>query len=160
MSDITRVLPVPVTVNLAGKPYKVSELTLEDFAALQQWIKEHYPHPFDRIREHISKFDKSQQEILLRAAYEDGEDWPPSVLSERGRRLLLTSEKGSVEFIRLVLSKNQPDFTLADATHLCHAAKSEDVQALLSAAFGISPQEELEDEFLPKAQASRTQDGN
>ena len=45
--DITRVIPGPVSVRLAGKNWMAGELTLADYAELQGWANSLEPQPFD-----------------------------------------------------------------------------------------------------------------
>jgi hypothetical protein len=134
-------------VEIAGLPYRVGPLTLEDFGAVQAWIKAHVPNPVTAALQQLAEAEAAGVDIspenrryLLDAARAEARSWPPAVLSPEWIAALDDAEGGEAVWLWTVLRKHQPSLTAEQAAALVPAMTHATRVRLISLAFfGIEP---------------------
>jgi hypothetical protein len=139
---ITRVIPVPRAVQLGGREYVASELTLGDLAELQAWLEEAEPHPLEGLPPAWADPEPETRPARLAAAWERARAWPPRLGTDRGAELL-ASPGGRAFFLTLCLRRARPDFGPAEALDLLRRITPTEWSALRRVAYAITPREEL-----------------
>lgn len=96
-----------IPVDLLGKTWYVSQITLRDHGKLQAVIRSVQPHP---VAETIAAVKGLSQEIsreLIRDSRKDLLHWPAPVTSPEGLTILLGCEEGQKELLKASLGKQQ-----------------------------------------------------
>jgi hypothetical protein len=152
--DISTISKAPreVPLSVPGRAVNVVPLTLGDWAALQQWIKDHVPSPvavafarLDEMRRRGVRVDRSDREALLATA--NAAKWPPPIGGQAWYDAIdHDPDAGRAAFLGAVIRPEHNDgMTKAGVAELARAyAASDDtpsVQAdmgrLILAAFGV-----------------------
>lgn len=132
--DIALLTGAPRAITLDGAEYKVSPLRPRDLGELQAWIKDRVPHPIDALKPHLDGLDPAERQALLKEAYKEARDWPPSIGSDKGAGLLATEGRGKV--LEVVLRRHQPGITPAEAEALAERITGAEFVAAMNLAFG------------------------
>jgi hypothetical protein len=148
---ITDILPQPVKVSLAGKEYTVSELTLNDMAQLQEWVRSRVPHPLAAVKEHLAGLEPAERRMLLEKAYEAADEWPPRMGTPEFTNVIM-SQAGLVFQVQLIIKKHLPGFTIEEAKVLSDQMSASELDLLHKTAMNVKPTDEIEREGAgPKA---------
>lgn len=103
---VTRVLPIPRQIPLAGKEHMADELQLKDLAQIQGWLEVVDPHPLQEIPPAWADPNPETRLERLRAAWSRANAWPirfgspeawSLLYSDAGRLLLLHLSVGKVD---------------------------------------------------------------
>ncbi len=145
--DSTQAFNAPEEVAIGGETFLLSQLKTKEWAALQGWIKSRNPSPLVRAARAIEEAEatgqpmpRGVQEILLAQAQEAALRWPPRPGSWHWFNLLDATEDGSAEFLRVVIVRHRPGFTLADAQALlARVAEGEMAEVVRVSTFGDPP---------------------
>ena len=141
--NLLRIAPVPRCLTLGGRDFLVSELRLIDVATLQAWVVGHFPYPTDLVPQRETVGEEEWRE-RLRRAYEYGESWPLPFGSPASSRMLTTPD-GVTFFLRLVLSRNQPDITDEECRLIADAITPAEWKHLGRIVYGSDPLDAIED---------------
>jgi hypothetical protein len=141
--DITKSLPRPRKVILGGQAYRVGELTLNDMADLQGWIKDNVPHPLTAIRPYLEGLPPEDRRLLLAEAYKDAKDYPPRFGTPQGNELLFRSRDGFVFFMWTALKRHNR-ITQAEVEELYPRLTADEIDELFRGAHGSEPEDEIE----------------
>lgn len=114
-----------LTVEVDGRRYGFSELTLEKRADLQAYLRRTVPHPVDAIKGHLAGLDPADRQALLESARRDAKSWPPDIGSQAGMMALTSTTDGQVEVLATALSIHHPECTRADAARLYRSLERE-----------------------------------
>ena len=140
--DITRVVPVPTPVRLAGRTALVPPLRLADVATLQGWLRDvAAPCPLDAARPGIEGAVGAARRKLLAGAYDACEGWPVRYGSAEGRGS--SPPRPALFFLAVALARAAPR-DACDPEELLHALSPAEWRALLAACWGSDPLDELE----------------
>jgi len=103
----------PVEIN--GKTWFVSQLTLRDQGRLQAVLKQVQPSPLSQVAPLARTLAPDAYAVVLRDARKDMLFWPSPITSAEGLNLLISSEEGQKALLQAALGKEQelPDTTLS-----------------------------------------------
>ena len=117
-APITRIIPVPRPVRLGDGTYLASEFRTADLAALQAWIEDETPDPFDDVALAIAGGTRDLAwKRLLWGLIDGTEGYPPRV-GDRDGDALIFSSAGLAFQLWLSLRRENPALTLADAARV------------------------------------------
>lgn len=128
-------------VTLAGQTFDVRPLAADDFVALDAWIKTHRTPPLKAFVDQkplMAGLDPAERKTLLLEAFAEGKDWPPPARTIPGQGLLLATDDGVAELLRLVLTSNGQAITAGDALGIIRQTPMADVLALVASLFGLT----------------------
>jgi hypothetical protein len=139
---ITRVLPVPRPVTLAGRTYLADELQLKDIAQIQGWLEQQTPHPLEGLPPVWADPEPATRPDRLRAAWTRAAAWPVRFGSPEAWAAL-DGDAGRLLLLHLTVGKADPDFGVADSAGLLPGIAPAEWSALLRVAFATTPTMEL-----------------
>lgn len=87
-----------------GKEWGFSELSIEKLADIQSWMIKNVPHPITAIKPYLTGLEDQDRRYLLDQARKDAMLWPPDPRTSHGASLLVASEAGQIEALRVGLS--------------------------------------------------------
>lgn len=128
-------------IELGGRAYLFSELTIGALADLQAWIEANTPMPFADLDEHIDAVWPGFQDRLRKHVNVLMKDWPPKVGTEEGGQAL-DSDAGWTELFYHGLRVHQPWTTREDATTFWKALfldNAEKAIRIVRAMYGADP---------------------
>jgi len=96
-----------VPMQIAGKQWFVSQITLRDHGRLQAVIKSVQPHPVAETVAAVKGLSPDIAKDLCRDARKDLIHWPATVTSPEGLGILLGCEDGQKELLKAALGKQQ-----------------------------------------------------
>lgn len=96
-----------VPMDISGKTWYVSQITLRDHGRLQAVIRSVQPHPVTETVAAVKGLSADIAKDLCRDARKDLLHWPAPVTSPEGLGILLGSEEGQKELLRASLGKQQ-----------------------------------------------------
>ena len=100
-----------------GTEFRVAVMTPKDLGELQNWLRDHVPHPLEAVKPHLAGLPEAAQLRLLDRAYDDAKNWPPAVDDEAAWKYFLT-EPGRTFYLFVVLRRATPNMTLERAEAL------------------------------------------
>ena len=159
--DLARALNTPATVSIGGRLLQFSEFTLTELAILQQWIKDHVPHPIESIRDHLAKVSGEDRATLLDQARRESRVWPPVPGTRPFSDALFNSPDGMLFALDLALRKHQPKSNARAAKWLSSAMERDEAttRKIVSILFGKDQNDDDEsdlDDILPKDPGATT----
>ncbi|MDG3003251.1 hypothetical protein [Paludisphaera mucosa] len=107
-----------LVVEVGGRTYRFSELTLAALGRLQAWIKATCPHPLDALKPHLEGLTAAERRELIADAVEAGRSWPPRIGTNAASELLLGTQEGQLLVLLEGLRAQEPAATDADAEAL------------------------------------------
>jgi hypothetical protein len=126
----------PVAVRFGDRTYRVGALKMLELGQLQRWIRDHAIRPTVQARADLEYLPPEEHAARMKAAHLAERDWPPSIGSEEGNRILLTDLDGQRFFLTVLFAKYQPDLTAADVDAILAGLSPEDYGVLVALAFG------------------------
>lgn len=143
-APITRVIPVPRSIELGGdgRRYTVSEMRLRDLADLQAYLEEVEPNPLDSFPPPWADPDPDTRPARLAALKKRAAEWPPRLMTERGRTIL-GSSGGRTYFLTLLVRRHRPDFGIEEARDLLEQVTPTQWATLWRIAWAITPLAEI-----------------
>lgn len=137
--DIAQHSDQPIQIDICGKSFGFSEFRLADLGELQQWVKDHTPHPIEAVKPHLAGLPDSDRAALLNDARRDALRWPPQVGTAAGAAALLGTEDGQVETLWVALRIHQTDTTRVGAAKLYRRLRTDPdkAQRIYAIAFGM-----------------------
>ena len=142
MGPISKILSRPRTVMLAGNPFVVGELTLDDIADLQAFLDAGYPDPIPGLRESTEGMEAGARRSALLAAYEAAKVGPPCWSDAEGTRRLLADD-GFAELVRVALRHHQPSLTAEEIKAIAKHTTFPEYDGLMRALIRSDPREEI-----------------
>jgi hypothetical protein len=126
-----------VDLEIAGRAFRVGELTLRDWAPVQAWIKAHVPGPLSSLGS--PDFKKLpgdvKRDVLAEALEQDRTSWPPRIGSQSWF-LAMDVEGGHAELLLALLGKCQP-VDRAEALAIAEAISFEQILPAVLAGLGL-----------------------
>lgn len=140
--DITRVVPTPEPVMVAGAVRLVWPLRLRDVATLQAWLRIAAPSPLALALADIASggLEGKARHRRLREAYDLAEAWPPRYGSPEADRRFATHE-GICFFLSVVAERSR--WTPDELAEVLAKITRDEYAALARSAFGPDPLDEL-----------------
>jgi hypothetical protein len=132
--DYARFTSQPRPIVLDGVQYPVPRLRPSLVGELGAWLKEAVPNPRDEARRHMAGLPDDVAKHVWTLAVEEARHWPPTLFSERGTELLLTTFEGQVRLVHALLRRGVAGFTLDAARDLADRLDQEDFERLFEAA--------------------------
>jgi hypothetical protein len=132
--DYARATGQPRTIELAGVIYRVSRLRPSIVGELGAWLKEVVPNPREEARGYMVGLSDEVAKHVWTLAVQEARDWPPSLFSERGEELLLTTFEGQARLLYALLRREAADLTLEKARELADRLEEADFDRLLELA--------------------------
>jgi hypothetical protein len=129
--DLAQLTDAPTIVNVGGKDYAFSELTLASMGKLQGWIKSNFPHPLEAIKPHLEGFAAADRAYMIEAAQREAAYWPPAIGTPRASACLLTSPQGQTQVLYEGLKVHDPAATIEDADRLRRLLKRDEAKSLM-----------------------------
>jgi len=132
----------PRTVEIAGKPYRVSALTMAEWGEVQRWIGEQLVSPMDTLASRsIDQLSPFAVHWVTTTAVREQQNWPPRPGSEAWLaavdRVGRDGRDGNTMLVYAVLRKHQPTLTIEDAEAISQASTVADGAVLLGVALGL-----------------------
>jgi hypothetical protein len=126
-----------VDLTLDGKPYRVGELTLREWAPIQAWIKATVPGPLSSLASpDFKKLPPDvKRDLLAEALEQDRTSWPPRIGS-KAWFFAMDTEGGHAELLLALLGKYQP-VDRAEAARLVAGIATESITAAVLAGLGV-----------------------
>lgn len=127
-----------VDVELAGRTYRVGELTLREWAPVQAWIKATVPGPLSSLASpDFARLPAAvKREVLGEALDRDRTSWPPRIGS-RSWFLALDHPGGHAVALRAMLGKHSPAITEAECEAIAGSATFDQILPVAVAALGL-----------------------
>lgn len=124
-------------IELAGKKYRVAELTLGEWAPIQAWIKANVPGPLASLASPDFRAlpPEVKREVLGIALDKDRQEWPPRI-SSRGWFLALDHPGGHAVLLLALLGKCQA-VTEAECQAIVDAAGFDQILPVVMAGLGL-----------------------
>lgn len=143
----------PKTIELGGREYRVSALTLKEWGPVQSWIKQHAVSPVRLLSSgDMAGLNAADRKAMMETALHAQRNWPPRIGSIEWFQAL-DHPGGHAEFLFVALSKHQPDFTREEAAGLDERISVGDATPVVMACLGL----DMPDDNAPKAKgASQT----
>lgn len=123
--DLLQATGAAETLTLDGEPFPVRPLKLKEWAELQAFLVKSYPSPLARAAKAIQdrkaageEITVDTEEMLLDHAQREELNWPPRVGSKGWWFAIDHADGGTVELIRVALSKTIPGFDRVKAEAL------------------------------------------
>jgi hypothetical protein len=104
---IDRLANSGVEVQIAGKPFRVSQFTLRDQGVLQSLIRKLQPSPMAQTQKILRGLAPETVADLLKDARKAELFWPQPVASTEGLQILVNTEEGQRAILKAALSKAQ-----------------------------------------------------
>lgn len=141
---ITRLVPRPRPVSLAGRRFLVREARLDDLADLQAWLDGLAPDPADGLDGRLAaEADPVKRDRLLFDAYGAADAGGPCY-SDRAGAALLASQEGLFTLARVALARCVPVTTDDDLADLVLDATPCEWEKLRRVFFGLSVARDIE----------------
>ena len=125
-------------VALDGHPFRVSELTLGEWATVQAWIKAEVPGPLSSLGSPDFRRlpPEVKREVLGAALEKDRTSWPPSI-GTRPWFLALDHPGGHAVALKAILARHTATITVEDCARLVEVATFDQILPCFTAALGI-----------------------
>jgi hypothetical protein len=149
--DLAQITNQAIAIEIAGHTYLFRELNFEGLGRLQQWIKDHTPHPITSLMRDlkgIKGVSAEDRATLLEGARRDALAWPPKVGTAAGAVALMSTEEGQKAAMLEALQALQPGITREESDALYRALQRE--AAALKAARKRAGDEEEDSDDLDK----------
>jgi hypothetical protein len=144
--DLATTANIPEEITLAGKPYRVRQLTFREKGVLQAFIKAKHQSPVTRVGTAIDEgiaFGNPLSKAAVDQLYERAEvaatTWPPRFGSQAWFSALDGIEGGYEQLLFEVLSKTDLDFTLEKADALAPSVSRDEWFNLIRVSFWGTP---------------------
>lgn len=122
---------------VAGQTFQVGPIRLAEIGQLMKYIRLHAVKPTEIVRQNRDLIDPEDwKRAVTEAVAEETNNWPPSVGSEEGNRILFAQYEGQREFVRVVLSKHQT-ISETDLDELMKRVTELDIEVLCVVAYGV-----------------------
>lgn len=132
-TELSKIVGAAKHITLEGKRYELSPLSLEQFAALDEWLAWYLK---ERAKKRYSDAPPDLREAALRVAYTQAETI--SFVTPEGNAILETPE-GTGEVLFRSLSVKHPELTRVQVFELVTADTLKELQDLLNAVNGVGP---------------------
>src|SRR4051812_24819181 len=109
--DLAQITNQPVEIEIAGRKFLFRELNFEALGRLQQWIKDHTPHPITSLMPFLKGVSAEHAATLLEGARRDALAWPPKIGTAAGAVALMETEEGQKATLLEALRAMQPGTT-------------------------------------------------
>lgn len=148
---------VPRDVAFGDRRFKIGALKLREFAILAGFIREHAVRPTEAVKEALEFYPEEEHRQLKKEAFlEERDNWPPSVGTEAGHRILFGCEDGQKLFLQVMLGKYRKDpLSDAEVDEIMGGLSPTDFGVLVAIAFG----EDLLDPEALRATVLETMNG-
>lgn len=94
-------------MEIAGKTWFVTQVTLNEYGRLQAIIKMLQPKPFEVAKEAARGLPPDLAIPVLNSGRKDQEFWPAPVASSQGLQILFNSREGQRELLKVCLGRAQ-----------------------------------------------------
>lgn len=133
-------------VRIAGADYLIGQLTGCDLGDLQAYIKEQVPNPRLEAKELCRDLPDEVAKQIWIDLFEESKNWPPTVWSDEGNRILTQTREGAARVLWVLLRKHQPGFTIDHGRAMAKEIGFAQLNKLIDMGFP-------EDDVVPKSQA-------
>lgn len=148
--DYARATGRPGYITIQGVEYRPKKFSPRDIGDLQAWLKQQVPDPRLMARELCAGLPDAVALAIWRDLSEQAKDWPPTVMSVEGNKLLMLTFDGNAMLVWVALRKYQADVTWEKAKTIAETIELDEISELIRLGFP-------EETFVPKDQASQTQ---
>jgi hypothetical protein len=127
-----------VDLTIDGKPYRVGELTLREWAPVQARLKANVPGPLSSLASPDFKALPSdiKRDVLAEALEQDRTSWPPRIGS-KGWFVAMDNEGGHEVLLRALLGKHRPGITTEECAAIAGSATFEEILPAVLAGLGF-----------------------
>jgi hypothetical protein len=126
------------TLELAGKPHRLRQLTKTEWTAFAAWLKKNCPSPLTRAVETIRQakdagtpLDPVTSDQLLDHAHRTAILWPPRVGTADWLNLVSNTDGADARLLFDAITKSTPTFTAAEAESLAGLLSPEEWAAVI-----------------------------
>ena len=144
LADLYARKPLVYEVSVLGDTIKVSPITMQQAADLEQFVQGNFPSPLQSIKAELetvkSEEDRDRLLGLAVEGYESG-SWPPQYLAPSCMTPLLETYKGKAAIIAKAFERHHPDYSQDTETcmSVAIAIPNEEFVRLIAAFHGKNP---------------------
>lgn len=137
---LDQVVAAPREITLAGRKFVVRPMTLRHWGEFQAWLKDHGRSPIGSLREdELTRFSDMVRDRIIAAAIEAQRFWPPAVFTTAWYQAVSSTEDGDPQLVYRILSRDNPEVTLAMCRDLVQELEPRDWHVLVRTAIGSEP---------------------
>lgn len=137
---IDQLTATPQTIELGGRPYRLSPLTLADMGELQAWIHAQLPDPVALARRLAEGMAPEVQERILNRAFDhEMAARKTHMLGTEEADLMLATLPGFVRVLALMCRAHHPEATPDVLAPLVGGLDKDQINRIVLHAFGITP---------------------
>ena len=142
-AELSKLTAQPTEIEIRGKTFKVSPLTIDDLAALEQWVRQERLVTFMRASKQVSidPATYSRTMIGLTSMPISADEVSAETSTIRGTRFILWR----------MLQRHQPQIKLERLGDLVDVNNLDEISAIISAIGGLEPEEETPNPPAEKA---------
>ncbi len=152
--DYAKAAASPRGLRIGGAEYLVGKFTPRDLGDLGAWLKDQVPDPRLKARELCAGLSDAVALAIWRDLSDEARDWPPSIESYQGNRLLLGTYEGNARLLWVGLRRHNPGVTLEVAARLAEHITLDEVSALVRLGF---PEETFDPKATPATEPMATE---
>lgn len=116
--DYAKATAAPSLITINGREYRVGKFGPRDIGDFEAWLKKQVPDPRLMARELCAGLPDAVAIEVWRDLSAEAMNWPPSVESRLGNKLLMGTHEGHALLVWVSLRRHNADFTLEQARSL------------------------------------------
>ena len=144
--DYAKATSAPGFITINGKEYRVGKFGPRDLGDIEAWLKSQVPDPRLMARELCAGLPDAVAIEVWRDLSMEAANWPPSLETRQGNKLLTQTHEGHAILLYVALKKHNASFTLEMARHI--TADDQEI------ALVVSKMAQPEETFDPKSPAA------
>jgi hypothetical protein len=133
--DYAKAAASPRTVTIGEVAYKVSKFGPRDLGDLQAWLKSQIPDPRLMAKELCAGLSDAVALEIWRDLSQEAQDWPPTITSQEGNRLLMVTHEGNAQVLLVALRRHQAGFNIEQARKIAETISLDEITSVLNAGF-------------------------
>ncbi len=116
--DYAKATAAPRHITINGREYRVGKYGPRDIGDLEAWLKTQVPDPRLMARELCAGLPDAVALEVWRDLSAEAMNWPPTVESRQGNKLLMGTWEGQALLVWVSLRRHNADFSLDEARAL------------------------------------------